>query len=86
MNLKAKLKYSHGMTLEEYNLLKRTQKGLCAICGRKDRDRRLTVDHDHGSQKKRGLLCNKCNRALGLFRDDLEILKKAVLYLEKYKM
>ena len=43
------------------------------------------IDHCHKTGKIRGLLCDTCNRALGLFKDDIQMLKNSVAYLEKYK-
>lgn len=50
----------------------------CVICGSKEK---LVVDHDHNTQKIRGLLCNHCNRGLGHFRDDPMLLEFARQYL-----
>lgn len=50
----------------------------CMICGAKEK---LVVDHDHSTNKVRGLLCNHCNRGLGHFRDNQETLLKAIDYL-----
>lgn len=44
---------------------------------------RLSVDHDHQTGKIRGLLCNNCNRAIGLLKDSSDILYKAAKYIEK---
>ena len=41
------------------------------------------IDHDHKTGKIRGVLCPNCNRALGLFQDNVEILKEAIRYLEQ---
>lgn len=69
--------------LEEYNKLLELQNSSCGICGGKDSAKRLAVDHDHETGKIRGLLCSKCNRALGYLNDDKELLRKAISYLEK---
>ena len=62
------------------------QKGICAICGElpHGENRVLHIDHDHLTGKIRGLLCMSCNRALGWFRDDTVILKKAIEYLKTH--
>jgi hypothetical protein len=44
---------------------------------------RPCIDHDHKNRRIRGLLCNKCNQALGGFRDSIELLLSAALYLER---
>jgi hypothetical protein len=65
-----------------YDELYKKQNGVCAICGGKGKiGCRLAVDHSHNSDKVRGLLCNSCNMGLGLFKDSLIVLKKAVEYL-----
>jgi hypothetical protein len=73
--------------LEEYRDLYVQQNGMCALCGQRDQGiggkyDGLHVDHDHRTGKIRGLLCNTCNRALGLFKDDQTVLERAVRYLE----
>lgn len=73
----------HGITVEEYETMLSSQGGVCAICNGPPRGRwnRYAVDHDHKTGKVRGLLCSTCNQALGLFRDDMQILQKAKNYL-----
>jgi hypothetical protein len=72
---------------DDYPRLFARQKGGCAICGRPEtapfrgKARRLAVDHDHATGNNRGLLCGRCNRALGYFDDDPERLLIAVAYL-----
>lgn len=56
----------------------------CQICGLKGR-RELCVDHCHSTGAVRGLLCDNCNKAIGLFKDSHELLLKAVTYLEESK-
>lgn len=70
---------------DHYAELLARQDGKCGICGamsgsngRKDR---LAVDHCHDTNYIRGLLCHRCNTALGLFNDDAERLKAAIQYL-----
>lgn len=51
----------------------------CEIC---DDNFAIATDHNHQTGKVRGKLCYRCNRALGAFKDNLQILKNAVYYLE----
>ena len=44
----------------------------------------VAVDHDHLTNEFRGLLCNGCNKGLGLFRDNIQSLNNAIKYLEGY--
>jgi hypothetical protein len=82
--------YRFGITLDEYNFLLNSQKGVCAICigpetifdKRANKTRDLAVDHDHKTGKVRGLLCGACNKALGLFRDKVSIIENASQYLK----
>lgn len=64
----------------DYLTIKARQNGKCAICGIIPL-RRLSVDHCHKTGKIRGLLCHYCNTALGMFKDDTEIIEKALVYL-----
>jgi SNF2 family DNA or RNA helicase len=80
----------YGITLEEYNRRLEEQNFKCALCLREhDPDGshhdRLDVDHDHATDKVRGLLCQKCNKGIGLLGDSPEILQKAIEYLSKTK-
>lgn len=64
-----------------------TQRGCCDICKislvSPESTRSFAVDHCHSSGKVRGLLCNNCNTAIGLFLDNKEILSSAIFYLDK---
>jgi len=71
-----------GITLKEYERLIAKQEGVCAICHAVPGRRRLEVDHCHSTGRVRGLLCEVCNRAIGLFEDDPTLLMSAVRYLE----
>jgi hypothetical protein len=80
---------SVGVDALKYAEMFKTQNGVCAICKRPEETKTgrgaiksLAVDHCHGANKVRGLLCANCNRALGLFRDDPELLRRAASYLD----
>lgn len=81
-----KKKYRHKLynfTYDDYLKIRDKQENLCGICGKntENNGRDLAIDHCHKTGKVRGLLCVKCNRGIGLFDDDLRLLKKAILYL-----
>jgi hypothetical protein len=62
------------------------QHSVCRICGTDNpggRGKVFSVDHDHQTGKVRGLLCHHCNVGLGNFKDSIDILKKAISYLEE---
>lgn len=73
----------YKVTLEQYYLMLAQQDGKCAICLLKPRTQRLAVDHDHKTGAIRGLLCMLCNhKLLGAAREDPDILRRALRYLE----
>ena len=74
--------YLYGMTPDEYREQVIGQTGRCLICLRVP-DHNLHVDHDHQTGKIRGLLCNQCNRGMGLLRDDPKVAHSAAAYLER---
>lgn len=75
-----------GITRDQYQSLVQAQGGRCAICGstetRDKRNGRWNVDHDHATGRIRGLLCALCNRGLGQLRDDPDLLRAALAYLD----
>lgn len=77
------LKLFYGITKEDYENILRKQDNKCALCpktqlpGRK----RLSVDHDHGTGRVRGILCTSCNFAIGLLGDNEESISKVLAYL-----
>lgn len=83
------LKRNYSISLDLYKDMFNSQGGTCAICNkpeskpRKNGAYHLSVDHNHVTGKIRGLLCNNCNRAIGMFKDDIDALKKAIEYLER---
>lgn len=76
------LRRKYGLRLSDFDELVRTQLGMCAICERQLRDK-LHVDHDHRTGAVRGLLCGKCNMAIGLLGDDPSLLRSAEIYLRR---
>ena len=85
------LNFEHGynkyLSDTQYNKLYNKQKGKCAICGvhQQKLNKRLYVDHDHETNKIRGLLCGHCNSTLGFARDNIDVLESAIKYLKKYE-
>lgn len=82
------LKKCYGITIKQYNEMLAKQKGVCAICegcekstAPSGKTRPLALDHCHSTGMVRGLLCSRCNRALGFFGDSIPSLKKAISYL-----
>jgi len=75
---------NYGITVEEYDALVHLQGGRCAICriAQPGGAGRWHVDHCHSGGHVRGLLCTKCNTALGLFKDDPVRLGEAIKYLQ----
>jgi hypothetical protein len=82
------LRYRYGISLDDYEALLTKQGGVCAICLRPETATRagtllrLHVDHDHATRKVRGLLCNRCNRMLGVMGEDAARLRRAADYLD----
>lgn len=85
------LRNIYGITPEIHAAMLAEQGGKCAICGEDEKSQhwrngtpfRLSVDHCHATGKVRGLLCQRCNRAIGLFGDSSDLLRKAIGYLER---
>ena len=73
----------YGLEPHEYLVLLAQQNGACAICGEPHGGRDLDVDHDHSTGNVRGLLCSRCNKGLGMFKDSLQSLAAAINYLVK---
>lgn len=79
----------YRITRAQFNAMSADQGGLCAICKQPPSGNGpqavLAVDHDHDSGMIRGLLCSPCNMALGLFRDNPDVLAAAIRYLADAK-
>lgn len=88
--LRHRLKSKYGLTIEQYRAILKKQRGLCAICGMKVRvptpqDRLVRYGDmavvDHKDQTVRGILCNNCNRGIGLLKENIATLRRAIRYL-----
>lgn len=81
------LERMYGLSENDYNNILALQNNKCAICNidQSNHKRPFDVDHCHETGSIRGLLCMRCNRAMGLFKDNIDILLKAASYLKKNK-
>jgi hypothetical protein len=85
------LRYNYNITYQCYLNMLEAQNHKCALCGEEETGvhnrgsttipMQLCVDHCHDTGAVRGLLCTKCNKALGLFKDNPELLEKAAKYI-----
>jgi Recombination endonuclease VII len=81
-----------GWTVAEYEAAEKEQTGLCSICWQKPKgtklhpERRLDADHNHATGRRRQLLCQACNKALGLFEDSIERVESALRYLKFHRV
>ena len=72
------IRHKYGLEKNQMDHIIESQGGMCPICSKRPATH---VDHDHDSGEVRGLLCNYCNRGIGLLGDDPEALLRAVQYL-----
>jgi hypothetical protein len=86
-----RLQLDYGLSHDDLLAMLEAQDYLCAICGTRlaseedYRDKReFAIDHVHGTRTVRGLLCQRCNKAIGFFRDDPCLLRAAIAYLEAH--
>ncbi len=81
------LRIRYGISLEKYDKMLVSQEGKCFICERHAKQFRnaLAVDHNHKTGEIRGLLCQSCNRVLGLLKvdSDLALVNRMLFYITK---
>lgn len=75
------IKHKYGLTRQQLEELEKAHDGKCAVCD--DRPRLLVIDHDHQDNLVRGLLCDRCNRLLGVAQDNPIRLEQAAQYLRR---
>ena len=78
---KKHIKYTYGLSWDEYRAILARQGGVCAMCKTKS-NRSLCVDHCHKTGMVRGILCHPCNLTIGLCRDSTKLTRAATTYLE----
>jgi hypothetical protein len=72
------------VTHKQYAFLKANRSARCQICGRTPARRKdIHLDHDHETGELRGWLCVTCNTGLGHFKDNADLLRVALAYLEE---
>jgi len=80
------LKRKYNISLDDYNKMLLEQEGKCWTCSMKAEDEKgkvLVVDHNHLTGEVRGLLCNRCNTAIGLLQESQETIAKVSKYLQE---
>ena len=82
----ADMRRLYGITVEDYDAMFDKQGGACKICRTPwiEGMKRFPVDHDHRTNAVRGILCDSCNRAIGLMNDDPARLMSAASYIESF--
>lgn len=81
-----RIERAYGVSATLYHLMLEAQHECCALCRKHQSENsgfRLSVDHCHKTGNVRGLLCNNCNRAVGLLQDDPDLIAKAAIYVRE---
>lgn len=84
---KSYLQRTYNLSIDDYNKKLKDQSHKCAICGIDETEltSNLHVDHNHTTGTIRELLCTNCNLGIGMFKENIDSLAKAISYLEKHK-
>lgn len=78
------LKTNYGISIEDFNIILLSQNNSCKICKIKNQSgKNWHIDHCHKNGKIRGILCQKCNQAIGMVYENIEILENMIQYLEE---
>jgi len=92
-NSRHSLKRRYNLSENDFIKLKIKQNNKCGICQNEEtafdprwkKTRNLSVDHDHKTGKVRGLLCTRCNTAIGLLKEDVNLFQQSINYLNGVK-
>ena len=82
-----KLRTQYNLTPGEHYQMWIDQNGCCAVCNKPVDYKKAHTDHNHITEKVRGLTCKKCNTGLGMFCSDekgIKLLQKAIEYIRKH--
>lgn len=80
------IRKKYGVTAQRYEEMVKSQNGVCYICSKSNKLKRLAVDHNHSTGEVRALLCNKCNVVLAHSGEDVIILYKCIEYIRKFNV
>lgn len=81
---RSRVLYEYNLSAAEFEALKSAQNDQCKICQQEpDNGKELCVDHCHGTGRVRGLLCDRCNRAIGYLKESPALLRAAADYIEQ---
>jgi hypothetical protein len=83
VDIKSRCKVKYGISFGRYIEMLYLQNGRCAIC-KNELNGKLGIDHNHCTKKVRGLLCIKCNSALGFLKENPIVIQCMIDYLKKY--
>lgn len=75
-----KLAKRYGLARDQYDRMVEEAGGVCPVCGE---EAELVVDHNHRTKIVRGMVCNKCNQAIGLMRDKSKLMRQAAEWLDR---
>ncbi len=76
-----KLRRKYNLSIDQYNLMLERQNSMCFLCLD---NKKLCVDHNHTTNKVRKILCDRCNRGLGYFKENVALLIKAAHYINDH--
>jgi len=78
-----RLKRTYGIDLQDKANMYAQQEGKCRVCNHHYSIDKLVIDHNHKTEEVRGLLCSPCNMALGLLKDNPDVLLRGAMYLQE---
>lgn len=90
------IKGKYGLTLDDLQRMIDDQGGRCAACreesvalamcsvGKGVGSSNTAIDHDHATNQVRGLLCKRCNTAIGFLKDSPLRAERVAVYLRKH--